>query len=370
MILHISHTNIETDARILREMITVSCFDRVIGLGLKSESVFKLNLNSDLKIYLISTPITNYLRVLPRFFRHITLYPLFLYLEIFIRSFITLRNKKIKIIHCHDYIMLPIAVFFKKYFRCRLIYDAHELESLKNGNTKLSCVLIFLLEKLFWINIDAFITVSSRILNWYCQRFKVPLNEIILNVPPTMIKPNFKLINDVTKINFVYVGLLVRGRGIENILKCFSHENSHSVTFIGDGELTNLIKSYSKENNNINYAEPIFANELPSHLIKYDVGFCTIPPSTSLSDFYSLPNKLFEYLFAGLIIVASDLPEINDVLMNTGRGVVIKNEDFNITDLNIILRHNNFCLKPNLDQYLFENQQNKLKLLYKKLKIN
>ena len=49
MILHISHTNIETDARILREMITVSCFDRVIGLGLKSESVFKLNLNSDLK---------------------------------------------------------------------------------------------------------------------------------------------------------------------------------------------------------------------------------------------------------------------------------------------------------------------------------
>ncbi len=51
MILHISHTNIQTDARILREMETVTCFGQVIGLGLKRENIFKLNLNSNLKIF-------------------------------------------------------------------------------------------------------------------------------------------------------------------------------------------------------------------------------------------------------------------------------------------------------------------------------
>lgn len=369
MILHISHTNIETDARILREMNTVSCFDRVIGLGLKRESVFKLNLNTDLEVHSISTPITNYLRVLPRFLRYVTLYPAFLYLEIFLRSFIILRHKRIKIIHCHDYLMLPIAVFFKKYYKCSLIYDAHELESSKNGLTKISSFFILLIEKYFWYNLDAFITVSSRILNWYCGKFKVPISEVIINVPPIMNKPNFKLINDVTKINFVYVGLLVRGRGIENILKCFSNDDFHTVTFIGDGELSDLIKCYSKENANIYHKEPILANDLPKYLQKYDIGLCTIPSSTSLSDYYSLPNKLFEYLFAGLIIVASDLPEIKDVLMSTGRGVVIKNENFNIFDLYNKVAHNNFCLNPNLDKYLFENQQINLKNLYKKLKI-
>ncbi len=226
-----------------------------------------------------------------------------------------------------------------------------------------------MLEKLLWSNLDGFITVSSRILNWYSRNFKIPINEIIFNVPPTITSPDFKLISDVKKINFVYVGLLVKGRGIENILKCFSHETPHNVTFVGDGELIELIKSYSSENKNIHYSEPVFANDLPSYLSKYDVGFCTIPSSTSLSDYYSLPNKLFEYLFAGLVVVASDLPEINDVLTSTRRGVVIKNENFNICDLTNNLSHNNFCLTPNLDKYLFENQQIKLKLLYNKLKI-
>lgn len=370
MILHISHTNIQTDARILREMETVACFGQVIGLGLKRENIFDLNLNTNLKLYLLSTPITNYLRILPRIFRYIALYPLFLYLEIFIRSFITLRNKRIKVIHCHDYLMLPISVFLKIYFRCKLVYDAHELESLKNGVNKFSSLIIFLLEKILWSNLDAFITVSPRILNWYSENFKIPISEIIYNVPPIRSNPNYKLITDVTKINFVYVGLLVRGRGIENILKCFSHETPHSVTFVGDGDLTELIKSYSNEYKNIQYSEPIFANDLPSYLSKYDVGFCTIPSSTSLSDYYSLPNKLFEYLFAGLVIVATDLPEINDVLSSTGRGVVIKNENFDMSYLTNNLSHNKFSLNPNLDNYLFENQQVKLRLLYNKLNIN
>jgi hypothetical protein len=33
-------------------------------------------------------------------------------------------------------------------------------------------------------------------------------------------------------------------------------------------------------------------------------------PNVSLSDYYCLPNKFFEYIFAGLPVLSSDLPEI------------------------------------------------------------
>jgi glycosyltransferase involved in cell wall biosynthesis len=44
-----------------------------------------------------------------------------------------------------------------------------------------------------------------------------------------------------------------------------------------------------------------------------DFGLCLIQ-NVSLSDYYCLPNKLFEYCFAGVPVLASDLPDVRAVL--------------------------------------------------------
>jgi glycosyltransferase involved in cell wall biosynthesis len=44
----------------------------------------------------------------------------------------------------------------------------------------------------------------------------------------------------------------------------------------------------------------------------------------SLSDYYCLPNKLFEYAFAGIPVVASEFPEISRVVSKYGLGYCVE----------------------------------------------
>ena len=57
-----------------------------------------------------------------------------------------------------------------------------------------------------------------------------------------------------------------------------------------------------------------------------DVGLALIQ-NVSLSYFLSLPNKLFEYVAAGLPVVASDFPELRGVVEGRGLGVVCPPDD-------------------------------------------
>ncbi|PID47293.1 MAG: hypothetical protein CR967_05175 [Proteobacteria bacterium] len=51
-----------------------------------------------------------------------------------------------------------------------------------------------------------------------------------------------------------------------------------------------------------------------------DVGLCLIE-NVSLSDYYCLPNKLFEYAFANIPILASNFPDISNAVARYNLGI-------------------------------------------------
>lgn len=51
-----------------------------------------------------------------------------------------------------------------------------------------------------------------------------------------------------------------------------------------------------------------------------------------MSYYYALPNKLIEYVQAGIPVVGSDLPEIKRLVNDYGLGFILK-EDQNLRDL-------------------------------------
>ena len=53
-----------------------------------------------------------------------------------------------------------------------------------------------------------------------------------------------------------------------------------------------------------------------------DVGVSPIVPSC-LNYRYSLPNKLFQYMAAGIPVVASDFRQVREVVEGSGCGVVV-----------------------------------------------
>ena len=66
--------------------------------------------------------------------------------------------------------------------------------------------------------------------------------------------------------------------------------------------------------------------ELVASLRGFDIGI--IPyRATCLNNYYSSPNKLFEYMMGGLAIAAADLPEIRRVVEEYGNGVLFDPQD-------------------------------------------
>jgi len=313
-ILHLTHTDTRFDNRILKEIGALSDTKlyNILCIGVSSvERAAMSNSIPDVKIRTLRL-ISKMPKWLPRPIRHTLML-----IELYLRFTLLGIKHKPKIIHCHDTMVLAIGVFIKIISKSKLIYDAHELESNKNGQSKILAKATLFIEKLSWSYVDHLISVSDSIIEWYNINLGVKKSTLILNSP--VIKPSevkkvnyFHHLYDIehSKLVFIYLGILGGGRGIDLILDAFRDENIEShIVFIGYGEFEKKISDIAKIKKNIHLHEAVPHEDVVSLVSNADVGLCLIE-NVSLSDYYCLPNKLFEYAFAGLPILTSDFPDI------------------------------------------------------------
>lgn len=225
------------------------------------------------------------------------------------------RSQNLTAVHCHDLEPLPIAVRLKKLTGARLVYDAHELETERNGLKGLRKSLARHTENrnLKWI--DAMITVSPSIQRWYAQQVPDLPVELVRNIPqrrhiaasPKDLRGRFSVSDDA--LLFIYLGGLARGRGIENMLAAFSDASiEHHLLLMGDGPLAGASRAAAETCDRIHYLPPVPPADVLAHAAGADVGISLIQ-DTCLSYRYCLPNKLFESVLAGLPVLVSDLPD-------------------------------------------------------------
>src|SRR5690606_1916027 len=127
------NTDIEFDSRILKEMgALVAAGYEVSGIGVvldegarKNEVSFKVDITA---IKLRSRKLT----FLPRTLMHIaTLF------ELVAKMLLRAVRERPDVIHCHDTLVLPLGCIVKLLTGAKLVYDAHELESDRNGLSRL-----------------------------------------------------------------------------------------------------------------------------------------------------------------------------------------------------------------------------------------
>jgi glycosyltransferase involved in cell wall biosynthesis len=332
-ILHISHTDIRYDSRILKQMKALSVLNKtIIGIGVYSVEIDKKNLSTDQNTIITITLLTKGLKLVPRFFRHILNF-----FELNIKLIRHIKNFKPIIVHCHDTTVLPIGVIMGFFYKYKLFYDAHELESNRNGQSKFFSFIVLTIERILWSRIDAFISVSDSIINWYSRNLGFKDSYLILNSPDIKIvdQNEFKKQNnyfhdfygiDLNRKIFIYLGIIGEGRGIQKYIEVFSRKDFNAdIVFVGYGELTGNVIDSSFKCKNIHYHEPVKHDEVVSLVKSADFGLCFIE-NISLSDYYCLPNKLFEYAFSGLTIVGSNFPEIKKVVDNYNLGYTAEPE--------------------------------------------
>ncbi len=132
------------------------------------------------------------------------------------------------------------------------------------------------------------------------------------------------------KFTFVYIGTLIKERGVGTIINAIAETrkvkdiSEAQFLFCGEGkDLNNLKETVRMLNldNNINFTGFLDPKEIPKILKVSDVGFCIIPVNLVFQ--LSSPTKLYEYLAAGIPIIASKIPENIMLIKNSGGGLLI-----------------------------------------------
>jgi glycosyltransferase involved in cell wall biosynthesis len=368
-VLHITNTDFLDDSRIQKEVDSISFFSHlnISIIGMRQHHKNLKNSNSHFKYFPLDL-FFNKLLFLPK----IIIFP-FLMIEFLLVSVYLSLKIRPNVIHCHDAFCLPISWFISSIFGCKLIYDAHELESNKNGQNILFSSISFLIEKLFWYRINGFITVSHSILDWYFRKFSYKNNCIIVNSPKTnnsgaLLSSNYFRdkynLND-SDIIFCYLGLFSKGRGIEMLLNYFSKTSyNFHIIFVGKGVLENKIVEYSKKHPNIHIHSPVNHDEVVNLITSADWGLCLLE-NVSLSDYYSLPNKVFEYAFSNIKIISSNFPEIDSFVKSNDLGFTCNPDIISFSNIMELIYKNDFHFEKNdIFKYSWEYQSIKLNEFY------
>jgi glycosyltransferase involved in cell wall biosynthesis len=127
----------------------------------------------------------------------------------------------------------------------------------------------------------------------------------------------------------IYQGVLNRGRGLETMISAMQYLDDFQFQIFGGGDITvrleELVKSLKLED------RVMFMGRLPFQELKeYTRRAClgiSLEEDLGLNYRFALPNKLFDYIQAGIPVLVSDLPEMRKVVQEYSIGQVLKDPD-------------------------------------------
>jgi glycosyltransferase involved in cell wall biosynthesis len=249
------------------------------------------------------------------------------YLEFIFRAF--WRYREVDIAHCNDLNALPVGLLIKLFGKnVKVVYDCHEYEteinSLKGAEKKVKKGL----ERFLIYFADQVITVSDSISNEYARLYKIPKPYLVLNCPAYKEQPKRDLFRENLGIRtdqtiFLYQGGLSKGRGLELLLEAFTglESDQNVLVCMGYGPLEGMIKRKSSENNAIFFHSAVLPDVLLNYTGSANYGILFYE-DTCLNHRYCSPNKIFEYLMAGLPLLTSNLHEMKRLVETEGVGIV------------------------------------------------
>lgn len=227
---------------------------------------------------------------------------------------------------CNDLDTLPVGVFMSLLGKI-VVYDAHELYPDLFGETQPYIRAIMRQMESFMIRFaDLVMTVNEFIASELSSRYRIPAPTVVINCPKS--PPEIPVTWRERKEKVVlYHGGLTRERGLENtVLACKHLRKGIRVVIRGEGPIERELKELARGLDNCHFEEPVPMDEVITKAADADIGVIPYLPTT-LNNLYTSPNKLFEYLQAGLPVVGSDVPFIRKTLLENDVGFVFNPYD-------------------------------------------
>ena len=258
------------------------------------------------------------------------------------RAFRLALRQRATIYHFHDPELLLIGVLLKLFARAKIIYDVHENVPkqilnklwLPTWSRRPLTVAYKLVERVCLPFIDVIVIAEdSYIENYRSFRDVITVRNYPIPSPLKVGSPNTDRDEGLQHgFQLTYVGGVSKLRGslelIEamRILKAKGFKDV-ALSLIGPlspprfrHELSLLLRQYGLEQS-VHIVEPIPHQEVFNVLGRSHVGLAILHPDPNYVD--SLPTKLFEYMAAGLPVVASNFPLWKELIEGNRCGLTV-----------------------------------------------
>lgn len=226
-----------------------------------------------------------------------------------------LKPNGVSLIVAHSLASLPAGVWLSRRWGIPLLYDAHELETERNGWSPLIRRLAKMIESRLISACDHTIVVSDSIQEWYENAYpglSVSTVRNVTNTPTVLGQSALRTSLGLSPqdVVFVYCGILGAGRGLPELVDAFQGlEPDRHLVLIGSGPLQEELAARSEKLPNVHIHDRVPQEELVTLISGADVGVM-VPSTEALSYRFAMPNKIFEYAAAGLAICVGNGPDL------------------------------------------------------------
>ena len=257
------------------------------------------------------------------------------YAEFNIRLFILLIFSKVDIYHANDLDTLLANYLAAIIRRKPIVYDSHEYFTgvPEIQNKKLVKKVWQTIEQFIFPKLKHIITVNQSIAQLYKEEYNKDL-RILRNAPNKIetlklkSKSELNIVEDKDIIITQGAGININ-RGIEELVEAMQYLNNVCLIIIGDGDVIPQLKKRVLElklENSIIFKGRMPYQEMMQYTQHAKLGL-TIDKDTNTNYKYSLPNKLFDFIHAGIPILASKIIEVEKIIKKYQIGLFINNHE-------------------------------------------
>ncbi len=292
-------------------------------------------------------------------------------------AFFKAIGQKTKLVHFHDPELLVLAPFFKLFGK-KVIFDKHE-------NVKEQILAKEWIGPVFFRSIlSGIYALLEKTLIPFCDKVVIVVPEmatdfregkttLVRNYP---IAKGFESYSASPKYNmptFVYAGDLSEERGAQLMVELFQEIKAHcQLLLIGRWSSEEFKKKCLDldKKQRVNSLGFLPIDEVYQILMKSHVGLGLLHPTNNYKQ--SIPTKVFEYLFAGLSVIITDIAYWKDIFGNKAMYV----DPFNQEELKRSISKKIESINDNndenhrdwaIEQFSWEREFHKLHETYKEL---
>ncbi len=256
----------------------------------------------------------------------------FLFYKFFnLRLFLYLLFHRYDLIVANDLDTLLPNYIVSKLKRVNLVYDSHEyFTGLPELNSRPFVRWVWKsIEKMIFPHLEYVMTVSNSIAMQYEKEHRIG-SVVIRNYSrvssdvPSFTREEIGLDNEHLLLIFQGSGINVE-KGGEELVEAISMTDNVSLLIVGSGDVLQDLKKKTRELNlsgRIKFVPKVQWKYLMRYTRSADAGL-SLEKDTNLNYRFSLPNKLFDYISAGIPVITGNLPEIRKIIKENDCGIII-----------------------------------------------